>query len=210
MRLLDSLDKFLEKRTKNERFLLLATIFVGSFALSYQYLLPQAMAFMKKERNKKILIESKLKRDLDYINSMTVNGDQEYYIKAFTKQIEELKKKLQELERQKEYIDLKMNELTYLLYNKKRWANFLYSITQKAYRNRVKIEYIVNTFLDITKEFGHVLEIEIGCNGNFKNLVGFINDLEESDLIVDIYALEMAGKNPTKLTLKVSIWGISL
>ena len=210
MSLAQKIDNFFSQRKQSEKILIYTSIFILVLAIAYQYLMPLSEKFLKKERMHKEQIESKLNIDLAYLNAMKVNGDQEYYIKFYTNEIKKQKEIFKKVSQKKDYLDYKIKELSYLLYNKKKWADFLNSITHKAAKNGVDIDYIANNFLDITKNFGHVLEIEVGCNGKFQNLVGFINDIEQSDLVVDIYELEMAGANPTQLQFKVSVWGISL
>jgi len=209
MSLLQKIDQFFESRQPNEKRLIYITIFFGILALSYQYLFPYSEKFLKKAIKEKQDIEAKINLDKSYLAAMTVNGDQFYYVKQYQKEYENLKKTLAQINDKKEYLDHKIKELSYLLYNKKRWAQFLDSLTQKAYKNGVEINYILNNFLDVTKTFGHVLEVEISCNGDFKNLISYINDIEQSDLVVDVYELDMIGTNPLETILKVSVWGIN-
>ena len=210
MSIVKKIDVFFQERKKSEKYLIYGTIFAGIIAISYQYLLPMSQKFLKIQKSNKEQIEAKLNIDKSYLQAMTVNGDKEYYVKFYRKKIDDEKKKFLHYADKKEYLDQKIKELSYLLYNKKRWASFLNSLTQKAYKNGVDITYISNRFLDITKNFGHVLEVEVGCSGDFKNLISYLNSIEQSDLVVDVYALRMADANPIQLQFKVSVWGISL
>ncbi len=210
MSIIERIDEFFVRRTASERFLIITSIFALIIAISFEYLVPMSEGFLSKNKAKKEEIEAKILADKSYLNSMTVNGDPEYYVKFYQREIENAKQRFAAVQDKYNYLVHKIEELSYLLYNKKRWAEFLDSITKKANANNVDIDYISNTFLDTTHEFGHVLEIEVGCNGDFQNLVGFLNDIEQSDLVVDVYALEMEGANPTQLQFKVSVWGISL
>ncbi len=209
MTLLKKLDDLFAKRQKTEILLINATIFLGIMALVYQYLFPWSEKLLKEAKAKKEAIENKINTDKTYIRAMSLNGDSTYYIKQYTKTIQKLKKRFHYIKAKEEYLDYKIRELSYLLYNKKKWAQFLNSLTQKAAKNRVEINYILNNFLDVTKNFGHVLEVEISCNGDFKNLISYINDIEQSDLVVDVYELSIVNKNPLETIFKVSVWGIN-
>ncbi len=209
MSLAQKIDQFFENRQPNEKRLIYLTIFFGIAALSYQYLFPYSEKFLQQSKNQKKIIESKINADRAYLSAMTVGGDPFYYVKQYNKNIAALKKSFVQINDKKEYLDHKIKELSYLLYNKKRWAQFLDSLTQKAYKNGVEINYILNNFLDVTKTFGHVLEVEISCSGDFKNLISYINDIEQSDLVVDVYELQMVGSKPLETILKVSVWGIN-
>jgi len=210
MSIVERIDNYFGQRKRSEKILLYIAIILAILAIFYQYIFPMSESFLRKERSKKDDIEKRLNIDLSYLNAMKVNGDQDYYIKFYTNQIANERKKFEMIADKKDYLDHKIKDLSYLLYNKKKWAHFLNSITQKAAKNGVDIDYIENTFLDINKNFGHVLEISIGCKGGYRNLIGFINDIEQSDLVVDIYELEMSGANPIELQFKVSVWGIRL
>ncbi|NPA65072.1 MAG: hypothetical protein GXO16_08880 [Epsilonproteobacteria bacterium] len=210
MSMVEKIDNYFSKRTPTEQMLIYGAIFAVIIAISVEYLVPMSETFLKKNKARKEEIEAKIKADESYLNAMKVNGDQEYYVKYYQQEIQKAKQRYLAIEDKYQYLVHKIKELSYLLYNKKRWAQFLDSITKKAYANNVDIDYISNTFLDTTQEFGHVLEIEVGCNGDFQNLIGFLNDIEQSDLVVDVYALQMEGSNPTQLQFKVSVWGISL
>jgi len=209
MSLSRSIDNFFQQRKPSEKRLIYLTIIFGSLALSYQYLFPYSEKFLKQAKREKERIEEKINIDKSYIRSMTVNGDQFFYIKQYNRQLNELKKNFIAINDKKEYLDQKIKELSYLLYNKKRWAQFLNSLTQKAEKNGIEIDYIINNFMDVPKSFGHVLEVEIGCKGDFKNLIGYLNSIEQSDLVVDIYQMKMLGSDPIETTIKVSVWGLN-
>ncbi len=208
MSLLKSIDDFFASRKKSEKYLIYLSIFLGIFLLSYQYLFPYTEKLRKQAKREKDAIQAKIDIDKAYIQGITVNGDELFYIKTYSKQIDALQQNLLFLQDKKNYLDQKIKELSYLLYNKKKWAQFLNSLTQLADKHNIEINYILNNFLDVTKTFGHVLEVEISCQGKFKNTIAYINDIEQSDLVVDIYAMKMSNNNPIKTLLKVSVWGI--
>ncbi len=209
MKLLRQIDQFFSERKSSEKLLIYATVFIGIVLLSYQYLFPFTEKMLKSAKAERDSLEAKINMDTSYIRAMTVNGDENFYIKQYAAQINNLKKEFQAINDKKEYLNYKIKELSYLLYNHKKWAEFLNSITAKAAQHNVDINYILNNFLDVTRNFGHVLEIEISCNGNYKNLIAFINSIEQSDLVVDIYNIHMEGAQPIETNFKVSVWGIN-
>ena len=207
--MLRQIDEFFAQRKKSEKYLIYATIFLAIFLASYQYLLPYTEKLLKKAKNEKRAIQAKIDVDKAYLRGITVNGDELYYIKKYTQQIEDLKKSFLAINDKKEYLDNKIKELSYLLYNKKKWAQFLNSLTQLANKHNIEINYILNNFLDVTKTFGHVLEVEISCLGDFKNTIAYVNDIEQSDLVVDVYEMKMSSNMPIETLIKVSVWGIN-
>ncbi len=209
MKLLRQIDQFFAERKQSEKLLIFGTIFLGIVLLSYQYIFPLTQKMLKNAKNQRDAIEAKINIDKAYIQSMSVNGDENFYIKQYARQIDTLKKQFEQINDKKAYLDAKIKELSYLLYNHKKWAQFLNSITAKAAINGVEINYILNNFLDVTKNFGHVLEIEIACRGDYKNIISFINSIEQSDLVVDVYNIHMQGARPIETIFKVSVWGIN-
>ncbi len=209
MTLFQKIDSFFESRKKSEKNIIFLTILLALGAISYQYIIPWSQKQLQHAKERKSAIEEKINLDKAYLRAMSVNGDRNYYIKKYSADLQHLHTIFLQINDKKNYLEHKIKELSYLLYNKKRWAHFLDSLALKAARHKVEIDAISNRFLDITKNFGHVLEIEISCNGAYKNLIGYINSIEQSDLVVDVYQIKMVGSNPINTTFKVSVWGIN-
>jgi len=81
-------------------------------------------------------------------------------------------------------------------------------LLKKSIENGIEINYIKNN--KDNKKMGHILDIEIECLGSYKNIIGFINAIEENTLIVDVYKIALESeKNLVKGNIKVSVWGIN-
>lgn len=206
---LEQIDLFLLSKKPSERSIIYLSIFLIFFVLSYQYLFPLTKKMVQKNKRIKHNIENNIRNDKDYIASVTINNDKEYLIKKLNIEIKKLKSDFKNIKDKNDYLDFQIHNISTLLYNEKNWAKFLDSIAYKAKKNSVDIEFISNEFIDNSKNFGHVLEIEIGCNGGFKNIIGFINSIEQSDLVVDIYSLNLQSVFNIETNLKVSVWGIN-
>lgn len=205
---LQKIDQFIIKRTRREKFLIMGTLCCAFFTLSYQYIIPITSTLLKQQQQKRDNIANLLYKDIQYLQSITIQGDQNYYITFYTKQLQELKQQFESLQNKIAYLHMKLHELAPLLYNHKKWALFLNELTTKAQKNGVRLQFIHNRFLDVTKHFGHVLEITIICQGQYQNIIAFINAIEQSDLVVDIDQIHMQEKKPITAQLKISIWGI--
>ena len=99
-----------------------------------------------------------------------------------------------------------------MLFNQKNWSIFLNSITSKAELQNVDLSYIRNTYVDNNGSFGHVLEVGVGCRGDYKSIVKFMNELEQSILVTDIYGTELhMDENSSKVVadINISVWGIN-
>ena len=99
-----------------------------------------------------------------------------------------------------------------MLFNQKSWSRFINSITDKAEVQNVDIAYINNHFADNNGSFGHVLEIAVGCKGEYKNIVKFMNELEQNVLVTDIFETKFAlDDNSSEIiaNIHISVWGIN-
>jgi hypothetical protein len=86
----------------------------------------------------------------------------------------------------------------------------LNSITENAKLSNIELKYIKNKYVDNKGSFGHVLEVEIGSSGNFKNIVSFLNRLEQNTLVTDIYSSAFRGNNDAvNADINISVWGIN-
>jgi len=103
--------------------------------------------------------------------------------------------------------------LSDLLFNKKSWSLFIDSITDRAAFNNVEISLLANNHVvDNNNSFGHVLEVGLRCEGEFKSIVDFINDLEQNTLVTDIYHSEIyadANRSIIVSDINISVWGVN-
>ena len=76
--------------------------------------------------------------------------------------------------------------------------------------NNIDIEFIKNKKIDNKGNFGHVLEVEVGAKGNFKDIVKFINVMEQNTLVTDVYSSIFEGTNDgISADINISVWGIN-
>ena len=91
----------------------------------------------------------------------------------------------------------------------KNWAKFLDSIAFKAQKYGIEIGLISNKFFEPNlQEIKQVLTVKIDFSGEFKNILKFINELEESDLVVDINKLKLESSDTIDATLDIAVWGM--
>ncbi|SFP13260.1 type 4a pilus biogenesis protein PilO [Hydrogenimonas thermophila] len=207
--ILEKLDNYFEHKKESEFYIIvLGTVFaIGMF--SYNILIPETEDMLKKDLQIQNRLKAQLTKEKNYLKSVTVNGDNRYKIKKLQKEIKTLKATLNNLKELNEYSDYQIRKLQELLFNEENWAKFLDSIAKKANDNSVDIDIISNTFIQNQKNFGHVLEIGIECEGNYQSIISFINDIEESELVVDVYDIVLEKEKKLRANFKVSVWGIS-
>jgi len=207
---LDSLDKYFANKKDSEKWLILFGVAGILLYLSYVSLVPYTQDLERDSFNTKTKLEKKISKSKIYLRSITINGDIDYYVKDNKIKIDHTKKEIKNYAKKIEEIDRSIIKLSRLLFNEKSWALFLKSITGVAQKNNIFIERINNNYVDNNGSFGHVLEIEILTSGNFVDTVKFIHELEQNELVTDLYSSHISGtKDRVSSDLNISVWGIN-
>lgn len=210
--ILSSLDGFFEHKGDNEKWMILLMIFVVIGYMSYSFFLPFAEDRYNASNRVKESFQKSIITHKQYLQSITVGGDKKYYIKKYDKDIEELEKKTNLINDDINFISSNLEKLSPLLFNKENWSKFLNSLTDQAKKQEVNIDYIENHYVDNNGSFGHVLQIGVGCNGSYKNITKFMNQLEKNILVTDVYESHIyLDDNATTLAadINISVWGIN-
>ena len=208
-KLFEKIDLALKDKKSSELSIIYAGIFIIIATIVYLYVFPASENMLKQTKRELGAMKSKIAKEKNYIRSKTVAGDKFFYIKKAKQKIKLTKDKLQATIFANGYIDTKLRELSYLLYNDVNWANFIDDITKSAKKYRVSINFIKNQFNELNyKKVEQALDIEVDANGNFNNLIKFINSIEESNLVVDVHNLTMDIKKTIHVNFKIAVWGI--
>lgn len=209
---LEALDAYFAPKKESEKWLLILGV-AGIIAyLGYAMLLPYTEDLYKKSEREKKRIEKSIIDNKTYLNSITKGGDREYFVKKFDRDIVKKKNQIVTVKDKIKFIDSNLEKLSDMLFNQKSWSIFLNSITQKAEIHNVNLSYIENQYADNNGSFGHVLEVGLGAQGNYKNIVKFMNELEQNVLVTDIYETKLALDNNTsdiQADIHISVWGIN-
>ncbi len=209
---LEELDGYFAPKKESEKWLIILGIAGFITYMAYDYLLPYTEKLHKKSEVAKKAVEKKIKDNTIYLNSITVNGDRDYYVKKYTRDIARKEQNIEKMKQKITFIDANLNKLSDMLFNQKNWSIFLNSLTDKAAVQNVDIKYISNNYVNSQGSFGHVLEMGIGCKGDYKNIVKFMNELEQNVLVTDIYGSRMQmDENSSKVVadINISVWGIN-
>jgi hypothetical protein len=76
----------------------------------------------------------------------------------------------------------------------------------------VELGLLSSKYVDNNGSFGHVLEIGLQCKGKYKNIIGFMNDLEQNTLVTDVYSSRVysdANKSSIYSDINISVWGVN-
>jgi len=209
---LEALDEYFAPKKESEKWMVILGV-AGIIAyLAYAFLLPATESMYKKSEATKKSIEKTLKDNNTYLDSITVNGDREYYVKKYENDIQKKNAEIVKLTSNIKFIDNSLNKLSDMLFNQRSWSRFLNSITDRAEVQNVEIEYITNKYASSKGSFGYVLEIGVGCKGDYKSIVKFMNEIEQNVLVTDIYGSNFSiDKNSSDIVadINISVWGIN-
>lgn len=209
---LEALDIYFAPKKESEKWLIILGVAGVIAYLGYSLLLPYTEDLYNKSERTKKKIEKSIVDNKTYLSSITQNGDRNYLVKKFDNDIIKKKKQIVRIDDKTKFINSNLNKLSDMLFNKKSWSIFLNSITQKAEIHNIDLSYISNNYADNNGSFGHVLEVGLGASGNYKNIVKFMNELEQNVLVTDIYETKLALDNNSsdiKADINISVWGIN-
>ena len=210
--ILNSLDEFFDAKSQNEKWMMILMVTVVIGYISYSFFYPFAEDKYKVAQNKNNSLKKSIATHTQYLQSISQNGDRNYLVKKYDSDIKKLNEQIDTTNDNISFIMTNLDELSPLLFNKKSWSKFLNSITKQAKKQLVKINYIENNYVDNNGSFGHVLQIGVGCSGSYKNIVKFMNQLEKSVLVTDIYGSHLyLDKNDTIVSadVNISVWGVN-
>ncbi len=205
----EKIDNYFDGKKSSE----IALVFFLAFAfiafLSYSYILPITEQKLKYTKRNLKSINKKVQGEKNYLRSVTRRGDERFYIKRSKKELENLKIVLEKTTYTNSYVDNKLKDLSYLLFNNQNWAKFLDSITLLAQKNHVKIKIIENKINKPNlQKIEQILNLKVKFNGNFKNVMKYINSIEESKLVVDIYEMNLKGATGIDGYINIAVWGM--
>ena len=209
---MERLDQYFDQKSQREKWLIILVISAMVGYVLYLYLFPYAESRYKASLAAKSRLEKKIKEDRIYLRSITVNGDREYYVKKYDREIAQRKKSVKNYRERIAVLNRSFQRLSEVLFNQRNWSKFLDSITERAEKNDVQILEIRNHYVKGKKNFGHVLEMEIVCTGAFQGILAFLNDLEQNKLVTDVYKTDIrVAPDQQKIIadLKVSVWGVN-
>lgn len=209
---LEALDVYFAPKKESEKWIIILGIAGVIAYLGYELLLPYTEELYTKSERTEKSVQKSIADNKTYLRSITVGGDREYYVKKYDQDITRKKAEIVDFKNKIKYIDSNLEKLSDMLFNKKSWSKFLNSITNKAEVQNVDLQYITNKYVNNKGSFGHVLEITVGCKGKYKNIVKFMNEIEQNVLVTDIFKTNLSLDNDTSeivADIHISVWGIN-
>jgi len=209
---MEALDKFFENKQPSESYMIIAVVAGAIAALAYWLFLPYAQSEYKNSEATKNQIKKNINTQNQYLQSITVGGDRDYHVKAKNREITQKKSDISSYEAKIKFVNLNLNQLSDMLFNKKSWSRFIDSISATSDARDVTIRDITNEYIDNNGSFGYVLKVSVGCKGDYNGVVKFVNELEQNILVTDVYGMHIYSDKDSADALadiNISVWGIN-
>ena len=200
---LHEIDLKLQPKEQKEIYMLYVMIFAALFAFSYLLFWDTSLQMFQAKLQENEAIKKKIESDKNYLKY-----NPPIKITQLDAKIKSAQEELIKYKDHNQYIKTKIEQISFLLYDESVWGEYLSSIDQKALRSKIKILELSNTVNDTGEKFGHVLDISIKSEGRYKNMLKFINELEKSDLVVDMHSISIDALDTLQGDLNISVWGI--
>lgn len=207
--LLDKIDLFFKDKKSSEIYLIFAMAFALIGFMFYSYLFPITERILTQSVINAKEVEKKLHDEQAYLASVSKNGDPTFLVKKVKSDIENSKLLLEKTIYMNDYVDSKLKDLSYLLFNDENWAKFLNTISQLAQKYSVRIKVIENKINEPSiQKIEQILTLKVVFNGSFANTMKYMNAIEESELVVDIYELNCTGQKDIEGQFNIAVWGM--
>ena len=208
------IDNYFDGKKPSEVTMMLLVALVLSGVIIYYAIIQYAQDYF----DSSIASNTQITKDLDEVNSFLDgvsqnndrNNDRNFKINQEQNRLKQQQEKLADAKNTNQYFDDKLRELSYLIFNEQSWADFLDSLAFLANKNNVKITKIVNTFKEPNaKKIEQILDINVSVDGNYKDIIAYINAIEESKLVVDINGIDINSTDgKLKGNMGIYIWGM--
>ena len=209
MSLFDKLDNYYSSRKSSEVWLMVTLVAIVIGYLLYTLIDPISSGYRKEQESRNHVLRSKIESANSYLQSITVNGDRNFYINQLNKKIVAKRMAMNDLRKKLVKLDGAIKEFKSLLYTKDNWSKFLHTITVDAKSNDLKVHSISNQYYDQNSTFGKVLDVDIKVQGEYNRILNFMNQLEQTELVANISKVTLkATDDKPKADLQLSVWGI--
>jgi hypothetical protein len=203
--LFSQIDEFFNEKKSSEvsMFYFVAALLIAYVV--YEFIYMETDKKLQMTQNQIVQIKSKINKERNYLAQNTPQK-----VAMLQKVVKDKKKRFDDALYQISYVDNTLTELSYLLFDDENWAKFVDNIAALAKKYHVEIKEIGNKFFNPTyQKITHVVVVDVKSRANFTNLMKFINEIEESPLVIDIDQLKMFKPDDKVLSeFRIAVWGM--
>lgn len=207
----DKIDNFLESKEPKQQQMFFFGAFLVAALLVYLFAYEPAEDYFDEAENRLNSITTKLNATNSYLDTVIINGDPNYKIKEYQRNLAMEQDSYEELKAHNAYIDKKLQELSSLTYNEENWAKFLDDVSLLAKQDKVKITQIRSNRNELNfQKVEEVLDIQVEFEADFNDFLKYLTAIEESDLVIDVNRMDINATEDDNLTgmIGISVWGM--
>lgn len=207
---LTKIDNYFDEKKPSEVTMMLIVAFFLSAAIAYYAVIPYAQNYYDDSIRENDQITKDLNKVNSYLSTVSQGSDRNFMINQKQNELMQQQNKLADAQNMNQYFDNKLKELSYLIFNEQSWADFLDNLAFLANKNNVKITKIINTFKEPNaQKIEQVLDINISVDGDYRDIISYINAIEESKLVVDVNNIDINSTNgKLRGNMGIYIWGM--
>lgn len=207
---LTKIDNYFDEKKPSEVTMMLIVAFFLSVAIAYYAVIPYAQSYYDDSIRENDQITQDLNKVNSYLSTVSQGNDRNFMINKKQNELLQQQNKLADAQNMNQYFDNKLKELSYLIFNEQSWADFLDNLAFLANKNNVKITKIINTFKEPNaQKIEQVLDVNISVDGDYRDIVSYINAIEESKLVVDVNNIDINSTNgKLRGNMGIYIWGM--
>nr|WP_315063184.1 type 4a pilus biogenesis protein PilO [uncultured Campylobacter sp.] len=207
---LTKIDNYFDEKKPSEVTMMLIVAFFLSVAIAYYAVIPYAQNYYDDSIRENDQITKDLNKVNSYLSTVSQGSDRNFMINQKQNELMQQQNKLADAQNMNQYFDNKLKELSYLIFNEQSWADFLDNLAFLANKNNVKITKIINTFKEPNaQKIEQVLDINISVDGDYRDIISYINAIEESKLVVDVNNIDINSTNgKLRGNMGIYIWGM--
>ncbi len=171
----------------------------------YEFIYMETDRKLQQTQNRIVQVKQKINTERNYLAQNTPQK-----VAMLQKVVKEKKRQFDDALYKISYVDNTLTELSYLLFDDENWAKFVDNISALAKKHQVEIKEIGNKFFNPTyQKITHVVVVNVTSKARFTNLMKFINEIEESPLVIDIDQLKMFKPDDKVLSeFRIAVWGM--
>ena len=207
---LTKIDNYFDEKKPSEVTMMLIVAFFLSVAIAYYAVIPYAQNYYDDSIRENDQITKDLNKVNSYLSTVSQGSDRNFMINQKQNELMQQQNKLADAQNMNQYFDNKLKELSYLIFNEQSWADFLDNLAFLANKNNVKITKIINTFKEPNaQKIEQVLDINVSVDGDYRDIISYINAIEESKLVVDVNNIDINSTNgKLRGNMGIYIWGM--
>ena len=207
---LTKIDNYFDEKKPSEVTIMLFAALVLSAVIVYYGIIPYVQDYYDESIRENDRITQDLNKVNSYLSTVSQGDDRNFMINKKQNELLQQQNKLADAQNMNQYFDNKLKELSYLIFNEQSWADFLDNLAFLANKNNVKITKIINTFKEPNaQKIEQVLDINISVDGDYRDIISYINAIEESKLVVDVNNIDINSTNgKLKGNMGIYIWGM--